>query len=832
MTTAHSATDSAGNQPVGFDRVLLAEHEAIRARRQRLEIIGRGSVVRSDPNAAGGLLDDLTGVALSGGGVRSAAFCLGVLQALDASLLTGRQGTPNNERSGIDCIDYLSTVSGGGYIGSSLTAAMYDGGKFPFVSRDDYKDTPAVGHLRDYSNYIFPRGRHTFMAAIAVVLRGLTTNIVFVSAAILFFAAATVFAYPDTATLGAGSYIPQLFKAAACDFGKMLCGSARPSVAFPYNFTLLLMGIVGVALVAWAVARSLERTLASDISGPMIRFVSTLLVLVVASAALDLVPLLLRILFAAGNAKGGLFGSVEREVDSIGIALAPLAGIAAFMSDRLAKFLKNTQATGKSGILIRRLLAFAALWFAALVLPLLLLLLFLRVAVIGVVQTVPGSPNPFVFGPFSADGMVTLPFGDGQAPFALACAVGFLALLFICLFFSPNANSLHRLYRDRLGKAFLFDPGDRLDARGNLKPEAKASPNETPLLSRETSADENDDLVPRDTLKLHEIGRDRGGPYQLINATLNLQSSKKDNRRGRNGDFFLFSGRYVGSEATKYIATDAMEAADPNLDLATAVAISGAAISSNMGSASIPALTPTLALLNMRLGYWMKNPNMFVKKSVFARLKESSKFYLIDEMLGLLDENEPRVYLTDGGHIENLGLYQLLKRRCRAIVAVDAEEDSRLAFAAFATAQRYARIDLGVRIDLPWQGIAAATENVAANFPYGEPLTMVHGPHCALGDIEYPDGTKGMLLYVKASLTGDESDYVMKYKRENPAFPYESTGDQFFTEEQFEAYRALGFHALNQFLTKTSEKFGHSVQLGGEPGIARDNFLRLFAIRS
>lgn len=79
-----------------------------------------------------------------------------------------------------------------------------------------------------------------------------------------------------------------------------------------------------------------------------------------------------------------------------------------------------------------------------------------------------------------------------------------------------------------------------------------------------------------------------------------------------------------------------------------------------------------------------------------------------------------------------------------------------------------------------------------------------YGPHCALGTIYYPrkagDDEKtstGLLLYIKSSFTGDENDYVVDYKRRNPRFPHESTADQLFSEEQFEAYRALGFHALD-----------------------------------
>jgi hypothetical protein len=170
-------------------------------------------------------------------------------------------------------------------------------------------------------------------------------------------------------------------------------------------------------------------------------------------------------------------------------------------------------------------------------------------------------------------------------------------------------------------------------------------------------------------------------------------------------------------------------------------------------------------------------------------------------MLGRLDETKSHIYLTDGGHIENLGLYQLLKRGCRQIIAIDGEADPEMAFNALAIVQRYARIDLGVRIDLPWQEIAKISNAVTAAAEAGQPIPPEKGPHSALGVIHYPDGKDGLLLYVKSSLTGDESDYVMNYKQRNSTFPHESTGDQFFSEEQFEVYRALGFHAVENFFS-------------------------------
>jgi hypothetical protein len=253
-----------------------------------------------------------------------------------------------------------------------------------------------------------------------------------------------------------------------------------------------------------------------------------------------------------------------------------------------------------------------------------------------------------------------------------------------------------------------------------------------------------------------------------------------------------------------------MEKEMNGLTAGTPMAVSGAAASSNMGSATIKALVPTLAILNVRLGYWITNPAAVartLKKAWPLRLFD--KFYFVKELFGLLTEDSETVYLTDGGHIENLGLYELLRRRCKLIIAIDAEADPDMSFGSLVTLERYARIDFGLRIDLPWAALRdtsrAASEEILKSGGL-LPNKAPNGPHCALGTIYYPrkagenDDTNstGVLLYIKSSFTGDENDYVVDYKRRNPDFPHESTLDQLFTEEQFEVYRDLGFHAVNQ----------------------------------
>jgi hypothetical protein len=344
-----------------------------------------------------------------------------------------------------------------------------------------------------------------------------------------------------------------------------------------------------------------------------------------------------------------------------------------------------------------------------------------------------------------------------------------LAGLSFCLL--PNTLSLHGLYRDRLRKAFLFDP----------------------------TRPAEDGFAPVERMKVSDIDL-RYAPYHLINTALNIRGSEYANRRGRDADFFLFSPRYAGSRVTGYLPMQEFERTDRALDLASAIAISGAAVSSSMGANSIRPLAPTLALLNIRLGYWLRNPNRAGSplRWLIRMFGRASDTLLWSEMTGrVYTDTSDEFYLTDGGHIENLGIYELLRRRCRVIVCVDAEADPEMRFNSFVTLQRYASIDLGVDIELPWDAIQTITVDWMGYDPLARripKLTPSLGPHAAIGVIHYTNNQQGYLLYIKSSLTGDERDFVRDYSRRYSRFPHEMTGKQFFNEEQFEVYRVLGLH--------------------------------------
>ena len=155
-----------------FHEIFEFEVAAISKRREkykrpRITLEQEGQEHDGTPVLRPALGSKVVGLALSGGGIRSSAFCLGTMQAL-------------HTRGLIDKIDYLSTVSSGGYIGTSMTAAMSTGsaGKFPFASELRKGEVPGVWHIRDHSNYLFPQGPLNIFGNVVVYLRGIVANAV------------------------------------------------------------------------------------------------------------------------------------------------------------------------------------------------------------------------------------------------------------------------------------------------------------------------------------------------------------------------------------------------------------------------------------------------------------------------------------------------------------------------------------------------------------------------------------------------------------------------------------------------------------------------------
>jgi hypothetical protein len=521
-----------------------------------------------------------------------------------------------------------------------------------------------------------------------------------------------------------------------------------------------------------------------------------LLIILLLIGFCELQPIILKGIFQSGQQQSKFSTSLVGWLQGLAVVLAPFSAAVAFLGRHIGGLLKEGAEKPSFFAVAMRGVGKAAVYVAGAAIPILLWLVYLYFCFLGIKVAGDNSYHaPKWIFDLSRHWFAGFP---GDAPIGWFYLVTSFALFVASLLLAPNANSLHRLYRDRLSKAFLFDP---TTIEGRPPGSYSRAPISKPLdvaVTEELMKYENFELAPLDRFKLSEISC-TDTPYHLINTALNIQGSKYANRRGRNADFFIFSPRFIGSGATKYVRTTEFEDEVHELDLATAMAVSGAAASSNMGANSIKALTPTLAILNVRLGYWVANP----RQLALARkpLSVFDQLYFLQELFGLMRENSDTVYLTDGGHIENLGIYELLRRRCQLIIAVDAEADPEMAFRSLVALQRYARIDLGVLIALPWaeirDGTRAASEEIAKSGGL-PPHAAPHGPHCAVGEIIYPQNQKGILLYIKSSITGDENDYIVDYKRRFPSYPHETTADQLFSEEQFEAYRALGFHAVNE----------------------------------
>jgi hypothetical protein len=769
---------------------------------------------------------NLTGIALSGGGIRSASFCLGALQALDAL-------TKDNEPRVLDAVDYLSTVSGGGYIGASLVAALMQGNSFPFDSQLDLQETPETKHLRDYSNFLVPK-TIDYLVDVATVLRGLLVNAVLVLPFLLLLAALTVAVYPVfesqehrpftlTLILACGIAL-FLFVSAVYTSVTFNTGTLRSRERLGRGLAAALVLLCGIAvfesqpfiisrMVCVAAAELDARADANSGSQgnpikkspisptptcPAAKEDSTSALVAAPtgpkSGSTDEKP-------AEGaspkesktteeNAKvsgagGGMLSWFARVFPTLAAVLGSGAALLITASQKLANLAKASLGDDLWTSLVKKYSSRFVLYLAAVIVPLLLWIAYLYIDFYGVLYVVRG----FDAGDFIARFLPAPGMGDYLpivAAYLLLAVVSFILGLFI----GPNSNSLHALYRDRLGRAFLFDRAKlAASATGTNTIKNSGHSAETVKLS---------ELKPR---RPPEVGN---APYLLINTAINLEGSEELNRRGRDADVFIFSPLFVGSRATGYVPTADIEERFESLNLATAMAISGAAASANMGDMTIKPLTFSLSLLNIRLGYWLANPKRldeFVCWINRARANIGAAYFAL-ETAGKLDEKMLNVYLTDGGHIENLGVYELLRRRCKMIFAVDAEADPGMTFSALAHLELIARIDLGVTIDLPWQDLRKSALAVTDEAPYGpKGPPGANGLHAAIGVINYGEKETGILIYVKSSLSGDESDYLLDYKRRNDTFPQETTVDQFFQEEQFEVYRALGFHAVYRLLS-------------------------------
>jgi hypothetical protein len=732
----------------------------------------------SDPNA------ELYGLALSGGGIRSATFNLGLLQGLHGlGLLNG--------------FHYLSTVSGGGYVGafwSAWRSRPENAGKtFPEGTRKPGCPEPReIRHLREFSNFLAPRmgvlgwdtGRlvvtvlssiiPSLLAAASVLLLAVLTwcGIVYwlfavpaqrtaiqsLSISALVMGVVTLallmgseslwrkrkektserahlvgmlIAVVTTVTVWvwmAGAWKPF---ATAFEAGQQLPIIRNDQTVFDWEYLLLPSAAWGVTVLAFVAMRWFTSSMVDAHKLRMARSAhdrvqSRVLLMAATWAAMVL-------LWCVGVWVYARMQEARSPALGTGLASLSALGTAVFAWVQKRLTLDRGKPVGRVKALLKvhlpQVLAYAIL--AA-----------MSVCTVALLAAAEAT----WYG-------LELPAGiPGGVPVAVvlgaAAAVG--AVLW---FLNPNEVGLHAFYRGRLARTY---------------PGASAHTGE-----RKTEEQETDDM-PLQFLS-HET------PCHLICCAANDLADGGDLSTLHRGAESAVLSRVAFSVAEEWAAWQ------PGRDvptLAGAITASGAAFNSLMGSRSIkygPAVTFLMAAFNLRLGLWWPHPRRSPEQSLAERTLVGLPFF--NEMFGRARSRGRDVHLSDGAHFENLAIYELIRRHCRVIVASDCGMDPTVAFEDFGNLVRRVREDFGVDIRIDLSPLC----------PDG--ITGLARQPMVAGDIHYPEGDTGILLLFKPTLVGNEPADIAQYRRRNVLFPHESTGDQFYDEAQWESYRRLGEHA-------------------------------------
>lgn len=800
--------------------------------------------------------ETLIGLSLSGGGIRSATTCLGVLQGLSRMRI-------------LPLVDYLSTVSGGGYIGACLTTLLSlprKGTIEPFFSTEwaSFPFNPMhregrtqLDHLRTHGSFLVTRSgllaRET-MRSLGHLVSGTVYHLVTALLALLVVALlymAGIFtispdlhdtlsgatplryvrddpAYAESRPLPTERNVfrqatlservghkAALIRDAAWQAGNTGYGLAVVAGAVVFGIVLAIASFLYLRQSRRAIVppefgesedEAQERALLRRVGGYGLG--STVVVFAVAwwnyteyAGVLWLFILPLALLSAMATAfvvhvflprlerqwnrrTRSLWGAFQAMASygfwvTLLLALLPLATYA---------FREEWRIVGLSGL--------ASLGIAR--------LLTKRSSVGAGRFTLPaGARNALLSIVIAASAMlaliaitgVILPDGniDAVRPrFWMAAAIGAAVFLLLGWVVDANRVSPHYFYQDRLGETYLFTEARM---RSGVLHRVR---NSLQMRLRDLHG-----VIPA----AGDATRAATSPYHLVSVAINLAGSRDLTRKDRKSGYFLFSRLFCGSTHTGFLASDQYQSGETRV--ARAITISGAAASSAIGMSTFFAQAFATVLFNLRLGYWMPNP-----RKAAARAARDGWFFwprwLLREMFMRTDDRSALVNLSDGGHTgDNVGIYPLLQRRCRVIIAVDAEKDADLSFGSLTEALRHAYIDLGIDVDIDFTMLRP------------DPTTGMSRAHCAVGLIRYPpvsrfgrqeelpsmadvdpaeSGMVGYLIYLKNSLTGDEPEPVLNYKAKNPAFPHETTVDQFFDDGQFESYRALGLHIAEESL--------------------------------
>jgi hypothetical protein len=630
--------------------------------------------------------DDLVGLAFSGGGIRSAVFNLGVLQALEGAGLLKR-------------VDYLSSVSGGGYIASCLSwlkqSRGSEGQASVFAAALENHGGSVLDWLRAHGKYLVAHRGFSIWTLLASILASTFANMFVLGPALLF----GVWAL----TLG---WLPLSWPA----------WLSVPGIPMPHThhgfWLLLLAGFLCFAVfplvaLGFALFAGLPNAASVQRVDRWRVFMGRMLAFGIAFVALGLIP----VVGMLGEWAQHHFASPHAH--RIGMHFAWLTPLLSGLGSMLADKLKGGAGRG-------------------------------RLATIGVALVVYGLLVGLYL--VATDPQII------RSPWFLACAAVSVLLAFVC---DINRVSIHAYYRARLACSFL-----------------------PPVIGRP--------VPDGGELKLDALQPALGAPLHLINATLNTSTSTNERDRARLGAGFSFSALYSGSQPTGWRRVNSY--AGGALSLSNAFTISGAAIDPDTYATNARPIAFLMGLLNVRLGYWAKNPRLGHERNPFLPWWW---IFLLREMLGIrLDAKRRHIHLSDGGGFENLGIYELVRRRVRTIVVCDAGCDPDLTLSDLGRAIERVRADFGAEISL------------AADQVWAQRSDVMHQTPWLRGSVRYADGSEGTIVYIKPMLCAGLSADIYAYWRANPSFPDEPTSEQFFAEPQFEAYRALGQQIVDKLVAE------------------------------
>jgi hypothetical protein len=712
---------------------------------------------------------DAIGVCVSGGGIRSASVALGALQAL-------------REKGVLGGADYLVSVSGGGYTAGGLQLAMTgatDGlppGQVP-VSQTTAADAFAPGspeedHLRRHSSYIAD-GLGQWLVALGVLLRGVLSSLVIIGLTITTLGLAIGAFYSRVPITEGGNLPPPKFAVT----GKNVSAPGYPAIPVGVWYAIAVAaGLTLLAYLARQLAAGREQWRRRASRGAVIVLSATLLLAVLGVA-------LPALLWASSwlTWKLGFSFRPAAAVSSLTVLTTYLGAVAALFWRKRTTIAKTagtvTSAAGKgpvNQVLPNSMIQLILMWISLAFLILVALLFCGWAATSALVHSI----------------------------WALVPA-GVLAVLAVII--DQTSLSLHPFYRRRLARAFAV----RRVRRGHADVAVPYRDDEGTWLNS-------------------YAGPVSGYPAATFAATANITGQDRT-PPGRAAVPFMLAHDYIGGPATGWVHTGFLRELLPRAlqaDLTTeaAMAISGAAFASAMGSQT-RFYQVFLAIANARLGAWLPNPRFVALKranlsdwtipGLPARRRLS---YFAREIFAIHPSTGRLLLCTDGGHYENLGLMELLRRRCKLIYCIDASGTSQPLADALAGAITLAREELGVEITLDNQVLDLITggrQQLEPADSFTNLNTRLSKSQVATGSITYPEvarrreppgrasrrgeeasiypESRGQLVFAQAVLTPDLPYQLLDFPQSDSGFPHDSTGDQFFNAGQFDAYQTLGY---------------------------------------